>query len=135
MPDNDGASTKEAWVDSVMNSLTLDEKIAQLMMVRAYSNKDEIHYGTIEKLVSDYNIGGLCFFQGGPARQASLTNRYQGKAKTPMLIALDAEWGLGMRLDSTLSYPRQMMLGAMDEPHMIYRMGADIAQQLRRIGV
>jgi beta-N-acetylhexosaminidase len=126
---------KEAWVDSVLNSLNPDEKIAQLMMVRAYSNKDEIHYGYIEKLVSDYNIGGLCFFQGGPARQASLTNRYQGKAKTPMLIALDAEWGLGMRLDSTFSFPYHMTLGALEDDTLVYLMGKEIARQLKAIGV
>jgi beta-N-acetylhexosaminidase len=123
------------WTDSVLSTLTLEEKIAQLMMVRAYSNKDESHYAYIEKLVIDYNIGGLCFFQGGPVRQANLTNRYQHKAKTPMLIALDAEWGLGMRLDSTFSFPFQMTLGALENDTLVYRMGEEIARQLKAIGV
>jgi beta-N-acetylhexosaminidase len=123
------------WTDSVLSTLTLEEKIAQLMMVRAYSNKDESHYGYIEKLVTDYNIGGLCFFQGGPVRQANLTNRYQEKAKTPMLIALDAEWGLGMRLDSTFSFPYQMTLGALENETLVYRMAEEIAKQLKAIGV
>ena len=123
------------WVDSVLNSLTLRERIAQLFMVAAYSNRDEDHVNEIAKLVKEEGIGGLCFFQGGPVRQANLTNHYQSLAKVPLLIAMDAEWGLGMRLDSTLSYPRQMMLGAMDDAPMVYHMGADIARQLRRMGV
>lgn len=123
------------WVDSVMNSLTLREKIAQLFMVAAYSNKDADHVDEIAELVRDEKIGGLCFFQGGPVRQANLTNYYQGIAKVPLLISMDAEWGLGMRLDSTISYPRQMMLGALDDNRLIYQMGVDIANQLKRIGV
>ncbi len=123
------------WVDSVMNSLTLREKIAQLFMVAAYSNRDQSHVDEIAELVRDEKIGGLCFFQGGPVRQANLTNYYQSLAYVPLLISMDAEWGLGMRLDSTISYPRQMMLGAMDDNRLIYHMGVDIANQLKRIGV
>jgi len=130
-------STYEAqhWIDSVMNSLTLREKIAQLFMVAAYSNRDQEHVDEIAKLIREERIGGLCFFQGGPVRQVNLTNYYQSLAKVPLLISMDAEWGLGMRLDSTISYPRQMMLGAMDDNRLIYHMGADIARQLKRIGV
>jgi beta-glucosidase-like glycosyl hydrolase/CubicO group peptidase (beta-lactamase class C family) len=130
-------STKQAqgWVDSVMNSLTLRQQIAQLFMVAAYSNKDQTHIDEITKLVKEERIGGLCFFQGGPVRQANLTNYYQKLSNVPMLISMDAEWGLGMRLDSTFSFPRQMMLGAMNENQLIYQMGADIAQQLKRLGV
>jgi beta-glucosidase-like glycosyl hydrolase/CubicO group peptidase (beta-lactamase class C family) len=131
------AKTKEAqqWVDSVMNTLTLREKIAQLFMVAAYSNRDQEHIDEITNLIDNEKIGGLCFFQGGPVRQAALTNYYQSIANVPLLISIDAEWGLGMRLDSTFTYPRQMMLGAMDDNRLIYHMGADIAQQLKRIGV
>ncbi len=122
------------WVDSVMNSLTLDERIAQLMMIRTYSNKDESYYSQTESIIQQYNIGGLCFFQGGPQRQAALTRRYQNAAKTPLLIALDAEWGLGMRLDSTYSYPFQMTLGSIENDTLIYEMGRQIAKQLHSIG-
>jgi beta-glucosidase-like glycosyl hydrolase/CubicO group peptidase (beta-lactamase class C family) len=123
-----------AWIDSVMNSLSIDEKIAQLMMIRTYSNKDERYYSQAESLIKTYNIGGLCFFQGGPQRQATLTNRYQNAAKTPLLIALDAEWGLGMRLDSSFTYPFQMTLGSLDDDTLIYQMGRQIAKQLKAIG-
>ena len=123
------------WVDSVLKSLATEEKIAQLLMVRAYSNKSETHYKEISGLIKKYNIGGLCFFQGGPVRQANLTNRYQAIAKTPLFIALDAEWGLGMRLDSSFSYPYQMTMGAMAGDDAVYRAGSEIARQLKAIGV
>jgi beta-glucosidase-like glycosyl hydrolase/CubicO group peptidase (beta-lactamase class C family) len=125
----------QQWVDSVMNSLTLRERIAQLFMVAAYSNRDQKHVDEIAQLVREEKIGGLCFFQGGPIRQANLTNRYQKLAKVPLLISMDAEWGLGMRLDSTIAFPRQMSLGAVEDTRLVYLMGADIAQQLRRMGV
>jgi beta-N-acetylhexosaminidase len=81
-------------------------------MIAAYSNRDEKHFAQIEKLVRDYNLGGLIFMQGGPVRQAILTNRYQAAAQTPLMMAIDGEWGLSMRLDSTTIFPRQMTLGA-----------------------
>ncbi|MFL5729988.1 MAG: glycoside hydrolase family 3 N-terminal domain-containing protein [Cytophagaceae bacterium] len=129
------AATREQWADSVLGSLSQDEKIGQLFMVAAYSNKTEDHYKEIDQLVSQHHIGGLIFFQGGPVRQAILTNRYQAEAKVPLFIAMDAEWGLSMRLDSTLSYPKQMTLGAIADDKYIYRMGADIASQCKRLGV
>lgn len=130
-------STPQAqqWVDSVMNSLSLRQKIAQLFMVASYSNRGQEHIDEIAKLVKEEGIGGLCFFQGGPVRQAQQTNYYQSLAKVPLLLSMDAEWGLGMRLDSTISYPRQMALGAMDDNRLIYHMGADIARQMKRLGV
>ncbi len=129
------AGDPSEWVDSVFNSLTLEERIGQLFMVAAYSNRDRDHRDEITRLISEYNIGGLIFFQGGPVRQANLTNHYQSVAKTPLMIAMDAEWGLGMRLDSTLSFPRQMTLGAIQDDQLIYSMGEEIARQLNRLGV
>ncbi|MDP1131099.1 glycoside hydrolase family 3 N-terminal domain-containing protein, partial [Klebsiella pneumoniae] len=75
-----------------------DEKIAQLMVIRAHSNLGADHVQQVTDLIKKYNVGGLCFFQGGPVRQANLTNFYQSIAKTPLMIAIDGEWGLGMRL-------------------------------------
>ena len=124
-----------AWVDSVYASLSMEERIAQLFMIRAYSDKGPEHVDDILDLIRQYNIGGLCFFQGGPARQVMLTNLYQAHARTPLIIAQDFDWGLGMRLDSTLVYPRQMMLGAIQDEQLIYQMGLDIAAQMKRIGV
>jgi beta-N-acetylhexosaminidase len=126
---------QQQWVDSVMNKLTLDEQIAQLFMVAAYSNKDQDHIDDIAQLVHKYKIGGLIFFQGGPVRQAKLTNYYQSVSEIPLLIAIDGEWGLGMRLDSTFKYPKQMMLGAVGNDSLIYQMGRDIGFQLKRLGI
>lgn len=127
--------TANVWVDSMMKKMTLDEKIGQLFMVAAYSNKDETSYQQIDKYIKEYKVGGLIFFQGTPQKQAELTNRYQAESKTPLWIGIDGEWGLGMRLDNTISYPRQLALGAVDNISMIYDMGASIARQMKRIGI
>jgi len=123
------------WADSVFQSLTPDERIAQLFMVAAYSNKGADHIKKVTLLVSKYKIGGLIFFKGGPIREAKLTNHYQSKAKTPLFIAIDGEWGVSMRLDSTTVYPRQMMLGAIQNDKLIYQMGKQIANQCKLLGI
>jgi beta-N-acetylhexosaminidase len=123
------------WVDSVFKSLTLEQRIAQLIMVDAYSNKGIEHKNEIQNLIKKYNIGGIIFFQGGPVRQANLTNTFQKAAQTPIMIAMDAEWGLAMRLDSIDPFPRQMMLGAISNNGLIYDMGMAIGKQCRRLGV
>ncbi len=123
------------WVDSILQSLTLEEKIGQLFMVAAYSNKDEKHFEKIKNLINEYNIGGLMFLQGGPLRQARLTNKYQKISKVPLMIAQDAEWGLSMRIDSVFRFPWQMTLGAVQDIELIYKMGYEIGKQCNRLGV
>ncbi|MCS6981696.1 MAG: serine hydrolase [Flavobacteriales bacterium] len=123
------------WADSVMARLSPDERIAQLFMVAAYSNKDAKHVRATEELVSKYGVGGLIFFQGGPGRQASLTNHYQKMAKVKLFIAGDYEWGLSMRLDSCPRFPWQMTLGAIQDDSLIFQIGAEMAYQLKRVGV
>ena len=123
------------WVDSVYNGMTLEEKFGQLFMVAAYSNKDSAHIKAIDKLILEHKIGGLIFFQGGPLRQAKLTNRYQSKALIPLFIGNDAEWGLGMRLDSTYSYPWNMTLGAIMDMKLLEKVGTQIGQQSKRMGL
>lgn len=123
------------WADSVYESLSSDERIGQLFMVAAYSSKGKEHEAELNQLISQNKIGGLIFFKGSPLLQAAMTNRLQSKSKTPLFIAMDAEWGLGMRLDSTVNYPRQMMLGAISDDSLIYNMGVQIAEQCKRMGV
>ncbi|MCF0057667.1 glycoside hydrolase family 3 N-terminal domain-containing protein [Dyadobacter sp. CY356] len=123
------------WVDSTLKSLTLEEKIGQLFMVATFSNREEANTRYIDRLIDDFHLGGLIFFQGGPVRQAQLTNHYQAHSKVPLFIGIDGEWGLGMRLDSTISFPKQMVLGAIQNDELIYRMGSDIAKQCRRLGI
>src|SRR5687768_16943044 len=100
--------------------MSADEKIAQLIAVAAYSNRGDEHKQHVLKLIREQKVGGLIFFQGGPVREAKLTNEYQLASKVPLLMAMDAEWGLGMRLDSTISYPYQMTLGAIQNDTIIY---------------
>ena len=123
------------WADSIFNKMTEEERIAQLFMVIAYSNKSNDHVQKITTLIKDNKIGGLMFLQGGPVRQATLTNYYQSISKYPLMIAMDAEWGVSMRLDSALRFPWQMTLGAIDDNKMIYQMGAEIARQCSVLGV
>src|SRR5437764_15422778 len=124
-----------AWVDSVFRSLSKDERIAQLMVIRAHSNLGPDHVQQVTDLIKKYNVGALCFFQGGPVRQANLTNYYQSIAKTPLMVTIDGEWGLGMRLDSVMKYPYQLTLGAMENELLVYNMGKAIGEQMKRIGV
>ncbi len=125
------------WADSVFNALTPDERIAQLIMVAGYSNRSRAYEDSLAALVKTYKLGGVVFFQGGPVRQARLTNRLQAGSSVPLLIAMDAEWGLAMRLDSTVRFPYQMTLGAMpaDRDNLIYDMGRDFARQAHRLGI
>lgn len=123
------------WVDSVFNKLSKKEKIAQFFMVRAYTNKGQAFEDSIGRVVKKEKIGGIVFFQGGPERQAVLNNKYQKLAKVPLLVAMDGEWGLGMRLDSTISYPYQMTLGAIQDNTLIYKMGHEVANDFKRLGM
>jgi beta-glucosidase-like glycosyl hydrolase/CubicO group peptidase (beta-lactamase class C family) len=128
-------SPADEWVDTVFKSLSKEEKIAQLMVIRAHSNLGPDHVQQVTELIRKYNVGSLCFFQGGPLRQANLTNFYQAIAKTPLLITIDGEWGLGMRLDSVTKYPYQLTLGALSNEKLVYDMGVAVGEQMKRIGV
>lgn len=129
------SENQKKWVDSVYNKLTFEERVGQLFMVSAYSNKDSVHTNMIDKLIQEHKIGGLIFFQGGPVRQANLTNHFQSKSKIPLLIGIDAEWGLSMRLDSTYRYPWNMTLGAIRDKKLLERVGVQMGEQSKRIGV
>ena len=123
-----------SWVDSVMGQMTLDEKIAQLIMIPVYSNKSASYNSETIKLVEKYQLGGVIFMQGGPGRQINLVNRLQKVSKVPLLVGMDAEWSLSMRLDSVVQYPRQMLVGAITNNELVYEMGAEYARQLKRVG-
>jgi len=126
---------QKLWVDSLYNTMTLDEKLGQLFMVQAYSNKDSLHVSSVEKLIKEYKVGGVIFFQGGPVRQANLTNRFQSQSKIPLFISIDAEWGLSMRLDSTFIHPWNMTLGAVQDLNLIEKVGESMGKESKRIGV
>lgn len=123
------------WVDSVFNSLSPNERIAQLIFVAAYSKNNVAHEVAITDLIRKYKIGGLMFLEGMPKRQAVLTNYYQSQSKVPLMIAMTAEWGLRMRLKHTVHFPYQMALGAIGNDSLIYLMGKEIGRELKRMGI
>ena len=124
------------YAQDKMATMTLEEKIGQLFMIRAHSDKGPEHIKSVEDQIKKYKVGGLCFFQGTPTKQAELTNKYQRLSDTPLMVAIDAEWGLGMRhLDDAISFPKQLTLGAIEDNTLIYEMGQTIAGHLKRIGI
>ncbi|MDN5285069.1 MAG: glycoside hydrolase family 3 [Mucilaginibacter sp.] len=127
-------NTQNHWVDSVYNSLSRKHKVAQLLFVRAHTNKGRAYEDSVARVIKEQQVGGLVFFQGGPGRQANLVNKYQKLTMVPLLVAMDGEWGLGMRLDSTISYPYQMTLGAIQDNNLIYKMGQQVAADFKRLG-
>ncbi len=133
-PDISAIQTEDEWVDSVFNSLTPEEKVAQLIFVRAnYSGQP--YLSSIDTLISKYNIGGIVFFRHDPVSQVIQTNKWNSLAKTPLFIAIDAEWGLGMRLRNTVKYPLQMSLGAVKNDNLLWVMGKQIGDQCNRMGI
>jgi len=123
------------WVDSVFKKLSRKRKIQQLLFVRAHTNLGLKYEDSVAKVIKKEQLGGVVFFQGGPMRQAVLTNKYQSVVKVPLIVAMDGEWGLGMRLDSTISYPYQMTLGAIQDNTLIYKMGQYVGYDFKRMGM
>lgn len=123
------------WADSITALLSLEDQIAQMIMIWGYSNQGPEHEKSVLRQISRYRVGGILFFQGEPAEQVRLTNRYQDASEVPLLIAMDGENGPGMRLGNTMTYPSMMSLGAVSDNRLIYSMGQDIATQFRRLGV
>ena len=126
------------WADSVFNSLTNDQRIAQLMVLResSYTPDGPVYYDSaVEAAIKKYNIGGICLFQGTPVKQAEFINHFQSIAQTPLLVSIDAEWGAGMRFDSVEPLNHQMMLGAIHDSTLVYEYGKLVGRQLKRMGV
>jgi len=124
------------WVDSVFNSLTPKERIGQLFLVRAHTDLGQKYIDSVGTVIQKEQLGGLVVFQGGPVRHLDMINAYQKKAKVPLLVTFDGEWGLGMRLpDSTQSFPYQMTLGALQDNNLVYEMGREVAKDFLRLGM
>ena len=107
------------WVDSIYNCLSLKEKVGQLFMPMVFSERDSSHYLYNLKLIKEYKIGGLVFSRGGPLVQSKWLNSFQIASKTPLLISMDAEWGVAMRLDSVKPFPWPMTLGAIKDSSLL----------------
>lgn len=129
-------TSKSIWIDSTLGKMTIEEKIGQLFMIRAFSKEDNEHIKSVRDQISKYKVGGVCFFQGDPLKQTYLAEDYQSRANIPLLIAIDGEWGLGMRFpDKAISFPRQITIGAINDNQLIYRMGYEIGRQCRLTGL
>ncbi|TDU40144.1 beta-glucosidase-like glycosyl hydrolase [Gelidibacter sediminis] len=129
------ASAQQKWVNDIYDSMSLQERIGQLFMARALSNNNKSNEAEVAKLINEYHIGGLIYSTGGPVKQAKLNNRYQAISKVPLLIGMDAEWGLSMRLDSTYAFPYNMTLGAITDNTLVEQMGRQLGEHCKRIGV
>jgi beta-N-acetylhexosaminidase len=126
---------QQKWVDSIYDNMALQEKFGQLFMVDVYSSDPKSKTDKIKELIQNQYIGGVIFSKGGPKRQAKLNNEFQADSKIPLLIGMDAEWGLAMRLDSTYAYPWNMTLGAIKDNSIIEKIGKRIGEHSKRLGV
>ena len=126
---------KDHWVDSVFHSFSVDEKIGQLIMIPAYSKRGTKHRARLLKMIRENKIGGIISMQGGALRHLNMVNQLQGISETPLLVAIDAEYGLSMRLDSCIKYPYGLTLGAVENDSLIYDLGSDLGKQCRRLGI
>lgn len=126
---------QEKWVNEKYEAMSVEERIGQLFMVMANSSSGKGIEDKITKWIDDFKIGGVVFSAGGPVRQAKITNFFQSRSKTPLLIALDAEWGIAMRLDSTYAYPWNMTLGAIQDSVLLEQIGYQIGRHATRLGI
>lgn len=126
---------QKQWVDSIYNAMTLKQKVGQLFMVQAFSDEKKLEKSKLLELIKNQHIGGLIYSNGGPVRQAKLDNELQAASKIPLLVGMDAEWGLSMRLDSTYAFPWNMTLGAIKDLDLIKKTGQYIGEHCKRIGV
>lgn len=126
---------QEKWVDSVYQSLSLEEKIGQLFMPMVFTERDSTHYNETLALVKNQKVGGLVFSLGGPVLQSQWLNSFQEHSKVPLLVAMDAEWGVAMRLDSVKAFPWPMTLGAVKDSLLLRAIGKRMGEQERRLGI
>ncbi len=126
---------KESWVSETLSKLSLEEKIAQLMMVEVRPSKGKNHLDKVDSLVAKYKVGGIIFFKTDPQNLFLSVQKYQSMADVPLLVGIDGEWGVSMRVDNTIQYPYQIGLGGIQDENLIYKMGRDIGKQCKRLGI
>lgn len=130
-------SPESIWVDQVMSEMTLEQRIAQLIVIRVPLNMNDAQAADFADRINGYGVGGVCFFVGTAERQAPMTRRFQSGAQIPLLVCIDGEWGLGMRLKDMFSFPRNARFGLLppEADSIVYRMGEEIGRQCRELGV
>lgn len=134
-PSQQTVINSSTWAETAFDSLSVDERLSQLFMIEVRPTFGQQHLAAVEKTIKEHNVGGVIFFKGNPTEQVKLTNRYQLMSKTKMLVGIDGEWGLAMRLSNTIAFPYQLGLGGIQDETIIYEMGKEIGRQCKRIGV
>ena len=132
---SDDAVKQEVWVDSIYNTLSIDQKIGQLFTIWVATKQGDDKMKEVSSIIEKNHLGGLIFSLGNIKDQAKYTNIFQSISKVPLLIGMDAEWGIGMRLDDAFSFPYNMTLGALNDDSLIYNVGKRIGVHAKRIGV
>jgi beta-glucosidase-like glycosyl hydrolase/CubicO group peptidase (beta-lactamase class C family) len=123
------------WVDSVYNSLTPEQRIGQLVWIDVTAKNNLAKQLKDADLIRKYGFGGIIFFEGDPVNQANLTNFYQSISSTPLLVVMDAEWGIGMRFPGVISFPYNMAMGATGDTALIKEATKEMARQMKRVGI
>ncbi|SEP65175.1 glycoside hydrolase family 3 protein [Epilithonimonas lactis] len=123
------------WVDKTYNALSQEEKLGQLFIVALYTNKDEAHINQIRNIVLNDKIGGLILMQDDATREINLVNEFQSKSKVPLMIGMDAEWGVFQRIAKAHKYPWAITLGAIQDKNLIHDMASKIAEDCKRMGI
>ncbi len=125
----------EHWVDRTYKKLSQDEKLGQLFIVALYTNRGESEIDKVRNIVSNDKIGGLILMQDDAAREISLVNEFQQKSKVPLMIGMDAEWGIFQRISTAHKFPWAITLGAIQDKKLIEQMAAKIAEDCHRMGI
>ncbi|WEK69284.1 MAG: glycoside hydrolase family 3 N-terminal domain-containing protein [Candidatus Chryseobacterium colombiense] len=125
----------QQWVNQTYNSLSQDEKLGQLFIVALYTNKDDSHVNQVRNIVVNEKIGGLILMQDDAAKEINLVNEFQQKSKVPLMIGMDAEWGLYQRIAAAHKFPWAMTLGAIQDKNLVYQMSSKIAEDCKRMGI
>jgi beta-glucosidase-like glycosyl hydrolase len=126
---------EEAWVNAQIDSMSENEKLGQLFMVGAYPPKGAGDEKKIFNDIDSHKIGGVIFFRGHEDKIASLTNKFQARSRFPMMMAMDAEWGTNMRVSASVKFPRQLMMGAIQNNALIYEFGVAVAKECKAMGI
>lgn len=130
-----GQNLKKKWVDSVFQTLNTQEKIGQLFMLTTSTYLNEEQNDQLTELIKDYRPGGILITQGGPKSHATLINKLQSKSQVPMLVGIRGEWGLHQTLDSTLSFQKPLLLGAVENDNLVFELGEEIAREMHALGI
>lgn len=125
----------KSWVNSTYKSLSDEDKLGQLFIVALYTNKDQAHINSVRNLVETEKIGGIILMQDDATMEINLVNEFQSKSKVPLMVGMDAEWGVYQRIAKAYKFPWAITLGAIQDKNLVYQMAAKIAEDCKRMGI